>query len=292
MSQDTVKKKTYQTKCTVTAICNRKGGVGKSAVAINMARSLSQAKYRVLFLDLDPQADSTSLLCSKDPEEYREEGKTIVDLLLRKDAFWMEFVVPTKYSDISIIPSHSDLQDTAILKARYHLPTLSLASRITHETLDGRYDYVMIDCPPNFEYFSELALAMSDFYLIPIHSGSKFALYGLKRLLDQVDDLRIEANPQLRALGIVENHYDARTMVCKEIDRQLRLGYGNAVFKTQITNSTVQQQAEVLSAPVMDHAPTGKLAGKYRLLRDEFLERVASGGLIIRGGGDGQKIAR
>lgn len=268
-------------RCERITICNRKGGCGKSSVSINLAASLVKKGFKVLAVDFDPQADMTTTLGKLAPEEYRDLDKSIYDLLIKKDVLVTDFITSSKISGLDIIPSSDDLQDTPLIESRYVLPTLCLQSKLSHSNLDDDYDFLIIDTPPHFPFYVQAALTASDWYIIPVSSGSKFALTGLTKVIKGINQVRLEANPELRALGILVTLYDGRTKVSKIMEKQLRDTYGEHVFESVLTRSTVQQKAESRGLAVQDAASTSNLANDYRALRSEVLKRIEKGGTFL-----------
>lgn len=270
-----------KTRCERMTICNRKGGCGKTSVAINLAASLVKKGFKVLAVDFDPQADLTQTLGQSAPEEYRDLEKTVYDLLMKRDGLLTDFITSSKIPGLDIMPSSDDLQDTPLIESRYVIPTLCLQSRLSHANLDDDYDYLIIDTPPHFPFYVQAALTASDWYIIPVSSGSKFALTGLTKVIKGINQVRMEANPDLRALGILVTLYDGRTNVSRVMEKRLRDSYGEHVFEAVLTRSTVQQKAESRGLAVQDAAKTSNLANDYRALRTEVLKRIKQGGTFL-----------
>jgi len=270
-----------KTRCERMTICNRKGGCGKTSVAINLAASLVKKGFKVLAVDFDPQADLTQTLGQSAPEEYRDLEKTVYDLLMKRDGLLTDFITSSKIPGLDIMPSSDDLQDTPLIESRYVIPTLCLQSRLSHANLDDDYDYLIIDTPPHFPFYVQAALTASDWYIIPVSSGSKFALTGLTKVIKGINQVRMEANLDLRALGILVTLYDGRTNVSRVMEKRLRDSYGEHVFEAVLTRSTVQQKAESRGLAVQDAAKTSNLANDYRALRTEVLKRIKQGGTLL-----------
>jgi chromosome partitioning protein len=211
------------------ALCNQKGGVGKTASAINIAVGLSLAEKNVLLIDIDPQANATSG-CGID---YRTLDRSIYDCLFEhhtaKDA-----VIKTKWPRLAVLPSTPDLAGAEIELVETEAREHHLAKIL--KIIDSEYDYVLIDCPPSLGILTLNALVASDSVIIPIQC-EYYALEGLEKLLKTVKAIKQGLNPHLVIEGILLTMYDARLNLAKDVVEDIQKHFPNVVFKTVIPRS-------------------------------------------------------
>jgi len=194
----------------VAALCNQKGGVGKTTTALNVARAAHRRLLRVLIVDLDPQSNTTTTLLGDDPEEGTE---TLADLLsARSDAVLSDVVCKTGWSGVDVVPSGADV----LADVGAELVTLGPGREYRlREALAGAreqddYDLVLLDCPPALDQLTINGLTAADRALI-VTNAALWSSNGIARLLRTVDAVKRYNNPQLSVVGIVVNSYESRT---------------------------------------------------------------------------------
>lgn len=254
------------TKTTVVALANQKGGVGKSTTAINLAASLAFKGKRVLLLDLDPQGNATSGLgIDRSTIEV-----SIYDVLLKESPLG-EAIEPTSVLNLFVVPATIDL-------AGAEIELVSMFSRETRlrgaiAEIEGEYDIVLIDCPPSLGLLTVNALTAAQEVVIPIQC-EYYALEGLSQLMQNVNLVSSNLNPDLKIGGVVLTMYDGRTRLSREVAAQVREYFGEVAFKTVIPRSVRLSEAPSFGEPIEAFDPMSRGAIAYRHLSQEFLERL------------------
>ncbi len=249
----------------IIAIVNQKGGVGKTTTTINLAAALSLSGKRVLLLDMDPQGNaSTGLAISR-----KLRGVSIYNVLVDGTAL-AEAVKETRVNNLDIVPSHIDLSAAELEIGDQAGRTTKLKNAI--EPLTGRYDYILIDCPPALGLLTVNALAASNSALVPLQCEF-YALEGLSQLLKTVEMAKSSINPGLVIEGVMLTMYDKRNRLSGQVAEDVRKHLGRAVFNTIIPRNVRIAEAPSFGQPVMMYDPDCVGSKAYMALADELLSR-------------------
>jgi len=250
----------------VVAMCNQKGGVGKTTSTINLGAALAEYGRRVLLVDLDPQGALSAGL----GVPHYELDKTIYNLLVEPRVSIDEVLLHTRVKNMDLVPSNIDLSAAEIQLVNEVGREQSVA-RAIYPVLD-RYDYVLIDCQPSLGLLTVNGLACADGVVIPTECEF-FSLRGLALLTDTVDKVRDRLNPKLDISGILITRYDPRTVNSREVMARVVERFGDLVFDTVITRTVRFPETSVAGEPITSWAPKSGGALAYRALAREFIYR-------------------
>jgi chromosome partitioning protein len=250
----------------VVAMCNQKGGVGKTTSTINLGAALAEYGRRVLLVDLDPQGALSAGL----GVPHYELDKTIYNLLVEPRVSIDEVLIHTRVKNMDLVPSNIDLSAAEIQLVNEVGREQSVA-RALYPVLD-RYDYVLIDCQPSLGLLTVNGLACADGVVIPTECEF-FSLRGLALLTDTVDKVRDRLNPKLDITGILITRYDPRTVNSREVMARVVERFGDLVFDTVITRTVRFPETSVAGEPITTWAPKSGGALAYRSLAREFIHR-------------------
>jgi chromosome partitioning protein len=254
----------------VIAVANQKGGVGKTTTAVNLAACLAALGQRVLLFDLDPQANATSGVGLE-----KIEGASAYRVLLGEGSL-LEKIKPTACERLEVLPSEVDLcaADIEIARLENHLQRLSLALKPVLDS--GRFDVVLIDCPPSLGILTLNAFAASDGILVPLQC-EYYALEGLSMMTRVIGQLRdAGVNPRLEIFGVVMTMFDGRTKLSNEVVGEVRNQLGAKVFETMIPRSTKLAEAPSFGQPIIYYDKYSSGSAAYELLAQEVLARLNS----------------
>jgi chromosome partitioning protein len=250
----------------VIAMCNQKGGVGKTTSTINLGAGLAEYGRRVLLVDLDPQG---ALSAGLGVPNYELEA-TIYNVLVDQRVSIDDVMVHTRVKNLDLVPSNIDLS-AAEIQLVSEVGREQTLARALYPVLD-RYDYVLIDCQPSLGLLTVNALACADGVVIPTEC-EYFSLRGLALLNDTVDKVHDRLNPKLRISGILITRFDTRTINAREVMARVVERFGDLVFDTVITRTVRFPETSVAGEPITTWAPKSGGAEAYRSLAREVIDR-------------------
>jgi chromosome partitioning protein len=253
----------------VVAMCNQKGGVGKTTSTINLGAALAEYGRRVLLVDMDPQGALSAGL----GVPHYELDQTIHNLLVEPRLPIDDVLLHTRVPHMDLVPSNIDLSAAEIQLVNEVGREQTLA-RALHPVLD-RYDYVLIDCQPSLGLLTVNGLTCADGVVIPTECEF-FSLRGLALLTDTVEKVRDRLNPKLEISGILLTRYDPRTINSREVMARVVERFGDLVFDTVITRTVRFPETTVAGEPITTWAPKSGGAIAYRALAREFIDRFGA----------------
>ena len=253
----------------VIAIANQKGGVGKTTTAINLAASLSVMEKKVLLIDADPQANTTSGL-NFPPDEIgaRSIYEVLIGQLNVRDA-----LLQTEMPSLQLIPSHINLVGAELeLK---DLPEREFFLKRAIAPIRDEYDFIIIDCSPSLGFITVNSLTAADSVIIPVQPEF-FALEGLGKLLQTIRLVQGKINPALTIEGFLITMYDGRTKVHTQVAGELRDYFKDMVFKTIIQRNIRLSEAPSHGKPIVLYDVMSTGTNNYLNLAREVLENNAA----------------
>ena len=254
----------------IIALCNQKGGVGKTTTAINLGAALAELGRRVLLVDFDPQG-SLSVGLGVNPHTLEH---SIYNLLLSRDTAIEEVISATGVPNLDILPSNIDLS-----AAEVQLVSEVAREQTLHRVLDqikDQYDVILIDCAPSLGLLTINALTAADKVIMPLECEF-FALRGIALLTDTITKVQDRLNPRLEILGILGTMYDARTLHSREVLERVVQAFGDTVFHTVIRRTVKFPETTVAGEPITTYATASPGAAAYRTLAREVLARCRVG---------------
>lgn len=254
----------------IIAIANQKGGVGKTTTAINLAASLAVLEKKVLIIDADPQANTTSgLNFSPDNDEKRTLYEVMIGTIDVRDT-----LIQTEIANLHMIPSHINLVGAEIEMLEDESRESVLKNAL--DRIKNEYDYIVIDCSPSLGLITVNCLTAADSVIIPVQPEF-FALEGLGKLLQTIRLVQGKPNPSLTIEGFVVTMFDGRTKVHNQVLGELREHFGTMVFNTIIQRNIRLSEAPSHGKPIILYDVICNGTTNYLNLAKEVLERNESG---------------
>ncbi len=252
--------------CRVISVANQKGGVGKTTTAVNLSASLAVAEARVLLIDFDPQGNASSGLGI----DINNVENDIYDVIVNG-------------ADIFSALKHTEIDGLDIIPARIELSAaeVELIQEISRETklkraislVKDKYDYILIDCPPSLGLLTVNALTASDTVLIPMQC-EYYAMEGLGQLLNTINLIKENLNPELTLEGILLTMYDARNNLSKEVMQQVQMYFPDKAFKTIVPRAVALSEAPSYGKPIILYQVKSKGSECYIELAKEMLQKT------------------
>ncbi len=245
----------------VLAVYHQKGGVGKTTTAVNLTAAMRLKGRKALLCDFDPQGNATSGMGVN-----KSVRPNIYDVLLG-DAEAENVVIATESGDV--LPANSSLSGAAV--ELVSAPRREFLLKDALKPLRAKYDYIFIDCPPQFGLLSLNALCASDSMIVPFQC-EYYALEGLSDLLVEMRAINKDLNTELRIEGVVLTMYDARTKLTQQITREIEEYFGKKLFKTQIPRNIRLTEAPSHGMDIFRYDKRSKGAKAYLSLAEELLK--------------------
>ncbi|MBE6467212.1 MAG: ParA family protein [Alphaproteobacteria bacterium] len=227
----------------ILAVANRKGGVGKTTTTVNVATAMAAAGKKVLVIDLDPQGNaSTSMGIDK-----KGAVRSSYDVLLG-EAKLTEAVVWTEIPNFSLVPSSPDLAAAEIELIEMDRREFALKKAINKDAVN--YDYILIDCPPSLSLITINALVAADAVIVPLQCEF-LALEGISDLIQNINIIKKNFNPNLTLHGVVLTMYDKRNNLTQMVEEDVRNFFGKKVYDTVIPRNVKISEAPSHGKPVL-----------------------------------------
>jgi chromosome partitioning protein len=251
---------------TVLAMCNQKGGVGKTTSTINLGAALAECGRRVLLVDFDPQG-ALSVGLGVQPHEL---DLTVYNAIMERSIDVNDVIRKTSVHNVDLLPSNIDLS-AAEVQLVAEVGREHTLLRVLRPVLD-EYDYILVDCQPSLGLLTVNALTAADGVVIPLECEF-FSLRGVALLIDTIEKVQERLNPKLAITGILATMFDSRTLHSREVMARVVEAFGDVVFDSVINRTVRFPETTVAGEPITSWAPKSAGALSYRSLAREVIAR-------------------
>lgn len=249
--------------CTI----NQKGGCGKTTTVVNLSAALAEKGYRVLVIDMDPQAHaSLGLGITLEPCQ-----RSVYDLMVDPQIAFGDVMRKSCVPGLDVLPASGTLASAQIELANMARGESILKLRLKED--QNHYDFIFIDCPPTLNLLTLNALTYAKRVLIPVQTHY-YALEGMKELFKTIEAIQARFNPELEILGILATLFDKRMRIAGEMLEALRSHFQDKILQTVIHNNVKLIEAPMLQQPVLHYAPKSVAAAEYQQLATEIVHLV------------------
>ena len=254
----------------IAAVCNQKGGVGKTTTTINLGAALAELGRRVLLVDFDPQG-ALSVGLGIQPHEL---DYTVYNLLMQRGLDVNDVILKTSVDGMDLLPSNIDLSGAEV-QLVHEVGREFVLGRVLQPVLPD-YDAILIDCQPSLGLLTVNALACADGVLVPLEC-EYFAMRGVALLMETIEKVSNRISPKLALDGLLATMYDSRTLHTREVLSNVVAGFGDKVYHTVISRTVRFPDATVAGEPITRFDPASNGANSYRELAKEVLARWRQG---------------
>jgi chromosome partitioning protein len=249
----------------ILAIANQKGGVGKTTTAINLGAGLGALERRVLLVDCDPQGNASRGLGLKAVEPHLYHA-------LVGEVPLEEAIRPSGFPNLDLVPSQRDLVGLEVELVGE--PGWEHRMKTVLSQADGRYDTILLDCPPSLGHLTVNALTAADGVLVPLQC-EYFALEGISELVATIKRIQGGLNPRLDIAGILLTMYDDRTNLSKDVAEEIRSHFAGKVYDTVVPRNIRLAEAPSHGLPIFQYDIKSRGAQAYLALARELIRRAA-----------------
>lgn len=251
----------------VICISNQKGGVGKTTTAINLAASLAAAERKTLLVDLDPQGNAGSGLGLNKAQLHGDVYEALIN-----DRPLAEMLHPTELKYLEVVPATPDLTGAEL--ELVDLPRREARLKHALEPLVGKYDYVLIDCPPSLGLLTLNALAAADAVLVPLQC-EYYAMEGLAQLMSTIERVKKSFNPRLECEGILLTMFDSRANIAHQVAEEVKKVFPELVFKAIVPRNVRLAESPSFGKPILLYDIRSKGCEAYLQVARELMRRDA-----------------